>query len=292
MERKALPLESKVAITCLSNGQLISNKEKVNRLLEKLKNIGLNPICSKYIFQKEDSISSGSGRERGNELMDFYLDKEIKAIFDISGGDIANEVLEYLDFNLIKESKKPFFGYSDLTTIINSIYKKSERASYLYQVRNLIYDFEEEQTRNFINSILNGKDDLFKINYKFLRGDFMEGVVIGGNIRCLLKLAGTEYMPSFKDKILFLESFGGEEALMRTYLNQLKQIGAFKNIRGILLGTFTKMEENNISPTIEELVLNIVEDKEVPIAKTYDVGHGSNSKCIIIGKNVIFKNKK
>ena len=93
-------------------------------------------------------------------------------------------------------------------------------------------------------------------------------------------------MPDFTNKVLFLESMGGEAALMSTFLNQLKQIGAFDKIQGLILGTFSKMQENNISPTIEELVVKIVNNPNLPIAKTEEIGHRANSKCIIIGKNI------
>ena len=47
-------------------------------------------------------------------------------------------------------------------------------------------------------------------------------------------------MPDFTDKILFLESMGGEAALMSAFFNQLKQMGVFSKVRGILLGTDRK----------------------------------------------------
>lgn len=275
----------KIGIVACSNAQLSSNKEKINELEKVLKDIGLNPIFSKFIYEKY-SVFSGSGKERGEALMNFYLDKDIKAIFDISGGDLANEVLDYLDFEIIKNNPKAFFGYSDLTTIINAIYSKTGNVSYLYQIRNLIYSFKDIQKERFINSILLGKDDLFNIKYEFLQGNKMSGVVVGGNIRCFLKLSGTPYMPNLENKILLLESYGGEVALMTTYLTQLKQMGAFKKIKGIILGTFTKIEENKVKPNIEEIVLKIVNDKNLPIIKTNEIGHGMDSKCMIIGKNI------
>ena len=173
-----------------------------------------------------------------------------------------------------------------ITTIINAIYSKTEIPSFLYQIRNLIYDHGEEQIENFRKTILEDKNDLLNINYRFLQGNFINGTVIGGNIRCFLKLAGTPYMPSFKDKVLFLESLGGEVPLMTTYLNQLKQMGAFNEVKGIILGTFTEMEEKQAKPTIEQLVLDIVNNKEIPIAKTEEIGHGSNSKAIVIGGEI------
>ena len=280
-----LNIKDKVAIVGCSNAQLKTARPKIDKLVEVLESIGLKPICSDYIYEKY-SVFSGSGKERADALMKFYLDDSIKAIFDISGGNVANEVLEYLDFEIIKKNPKPFFGYSDLTTVINAIYSKTEIPSFLYQIRNLIYDHGEEQIENFRKTILEDKNDLLNINYRFLQGNFINGTVIGGNIRCFLKLAGTPYMPSFKDKVLFLESLGGEVPLMTTYLNQLKQMGAFNEVKGIILGTFTEMEEKQAKPTIEQLVLDIVNNKEIPIAKTEEIGHGSNSKAIIIGGEI------
>lgn len=280
-----LNIKDKVAIVGCSNAQLKTARPKIDKLVEVLESIGLQPICSDYIYEKY-SVFSGTGKERADALMKFYLDDSIKAIFDISGGNVANEVLEYLDFEIIKKNPKPFFGYSDLTTVINAIYSKTEIPSFLYQIRNLIYDHGEEQIENFRKTILEDKNDLLNINYRFLQGNSISGTVVGGNIRCFLKLAGTPYMPSFKDKVLFLESLGGEVSLMTTYLNQLKQMGAFNEVKGIILGTFTEMEEKQAKPTIEQLVLDIVNNKEIPIAKTEDIGHGSNSKAIVIGGEI------
>ena len=96
-------------------------------------------------------------------------------------------------------------------------------------------------------------------------------------------------MPDFNNKVLFLESLGGEAGLMSAFLNQLKQMGTFDKISGIILGTFSKMQENNISPTIEELIVQIIDNPNLPIAKTEEIGHGPNSKCIILGKNISLK---
>lgn len=282
-----LNLGDKVGIVCCSNGQLVSNKGKIEELLACLKSIGLEPVCSDYIFQK-DSVFSGTGKERAQALMEFYTDDTIKAVFDISGGDLANELLSYLDFEKIKYNPKPFWGYSDLTTIINAIYAKTGNASYLYQIRNMVSDYKSWQIENFTNSVIYGKPDLFQVDYEFLQAGRMNGSVIGGNIRCFLKLAGTPYMPSFQGKILFLESLGGDVAQMATCLNQLKQMNAFNEISGILLGTFLTMEKQDCRPTIEELVVQTVDNSDLPIARTSQIGHRHDSKCIVIGKEILW----
>ena len=64
-------------------------------------------------------------------------------------------------------------------------------------------------------------------------------------------------------------------------------MNVFENINGIILGTFTQMEKEKSLPSIEDLVIDITKEYDLPIAKTKEIGHGSDSKCIIIGKEYI-----
>ena len=143
----------KIGIVCCSNGQKGTYAEKIKSLENVLIDIGLQPVFSDYIYEK-DNIFSGTEKERANALMNFYKDDEIKGIFDISGGDVANGILSYLDYDIIANSSKMFWGYSDLTTVINAIYKRTGKASVLYQIRNLIYDYKEQQIADFKNTII------------------------------------------------------------------------------------------------------------------------------------------
>lgn len=274
----------KIGIVCCSNGQKHTYMEKLKCLENALEDIGLHPVFSDCIYEKED-IFSGTAKERAEALMRFYKDDEIKGIFDISGGDVANGILPYLDYGIIVNSSKLFWGYSDLTTVINAIYQKTGKASVLYQIRNLIYDYKEEQIVDFCNTTMQNGTDLFRVNYRFIQQNKMQGIVVGGNIRCFLKLAGTEYMPKLEGKILLLESFGGTVAKIETYLCQLQQIGAFDKVAGIILGTFTEMEQEKCIPTVETLVKRMV-GKDMPIAVTRDIGHGTDSKAIVIGQEL------
>lgn len=280
---------SQVAIVCCSNGQKHSYKEKIEQLKNTVMALGLIPVCSDFIYEKE-SVFSGSGKERAEALMKYYQDDSIQAIFDISGGDIANEILPYLDYSVIGKSEKQFWGYSDLTTVINGIYAKTGKSSVLYQIRNLIYEDKEKQIQNFSETVLNGGNQLFSFDYELIQGQELNGIVVGGNIRCLLKLAGTPYWPCMQDKILLLEARSGTLPQMVTYFNQLKQMGVFEMIKGIILGTFTEMEKTNDSPAISELVKSFV-GKHIPIVKTQEIGHGADAKGIVIGGEIHLKAK-
>lgn len=276
----------KIGIVCCSNGQKRTNEKDIKELENILQEMGIQSVLSDCIYER-DGVSCGSAKERAQALMKFYEDDEITEIYDISGGDFANGVLPYLDYKRIANSSKKFWGYSDLTTIINAIYAKTGNASVLYQLRNLLYQHKEQQYADFSNSVVDEGNALYKIDYDFVQGNSMQGIVVGGNIRCLLKLAGTEYMPDFTDKILLLESYSGTVPKMETYLCQLQQLGVFDKVSGILLGTFTEMEEKNCKPRMKELVQRIVR-ADMPIAVTKDIGHGTDAKAIIIGKEYRF----
>ena len=115
----------------------------------------------------------------------------------------------------------------------------------------------------------------------------MRGKVLGGNIRCFLKLAGTPYWPDLNGAILLLEAYSGGVMKMTTYLHQLKQIGVFDKINGILLGTFSEMEDKQLRPTIPELVQSIV-PPTLPVAVTRYIGHGTDARSIVIGREYEF----
>ena len=313
----------KVAIVCCSNGQSLSKKKEIENLKVILEEMSLIPVFSKYTYQKisleevENNLKgfpeSGSPLEKARELMEFYEDASLKAIFDISGGDLANTILPYLDYERIASVKKQFWGYSDLTTIINAIYAKTQKVSVLYQIRNLLYEYSTQQKEDFIKTCFakNLKDiinddavkkmerenvhnlsatqttGLFQFPYKFYQGETVEGVVVGGNIRCFLKLAGTEYFPDVTDKILLLEARSGNAAQILTYFSQLEQLGAFKKVKGILLGTFTQMEREQPVSAVYSLLKRYI-NEELPVVKTEYIGHGEDSKAIQIGKKYKF----
>lgn len=289
---------SKAGIIACSNGLPLTSKEQINDLSDILMKMGLVPVISPCIFENSDGYSSGA-KERGEALMKFYRQDEIDAVFDVSGGDLANGILEYLDYELIQKNPKPFFGYSDLTTVMNGIYTKTGCQTYLYQIRNLCaagnFKARSEtavgQQRNFWETMLQGGDSLYQFSYRFCQQQEMKGIVVGGNIRCLLKLAGTPYFPDVRNKILFLESRSGNRAKLETFLYQLKQMGVFRDSAGVLLGTFSELDRSK-EYAIENLLMEAADNPSLPVAKTEEIGHGSNSKCLVIGKEYSFRNQE
>ena len=277
----------KIALVVCSNGKNIEDKDRLEKLESILVEMGLVPIFTKYVYK--DKFGRGAKAQvRAEELMSFYKNKEIKAIFDISGGDIANEILDYLDYDVIKRNYKPFFGYSDLTTVLNALRSQTNEVNYLYQILNII---ESEEIKTSVeNTFMKNEQTLFDVNWKFLQGSRIEGEVIGGNIRCFLKLVGTRYFPEVENKVLFIEGLGTSIEGLVTHLVQLKQIGVFDKLLGLLIGTFTKIEKEISVEELFELVQEYI-PSSLAVAKTQEVGHARNSKALKIGEKIYIKNE-
>ena len=274
--------QDKIAITACSNAFRSKEQARLDELDNILKEIGLVAVYSKYIVCDGSPVCK-EPKEKAKELMDYYLNPEVKAIFDISGGNLANEMIDIIDYDLICKHTKPFFGYSDLTTILNAITAKTNQVTYLYQIRNLMYKHSEQQKKDFIQSMFYDKKDLYCSDAIWLQKNRMEGIVCGGNIRCLLKLAGTPYFPDLTGKVLCLEANSGGVDVIISLLAQLKLMGAYRKVSGIVLGTFTELERVSNDAMIEEIVKRVIDNKDIPIARTKQIGHGTDSKALIIG---------
>ena len=277
----------RVGLTACSNGLNPANAWQVDQLCQLLASFGLVPLRSRYLFAGT-SPYSGTDYQRAAALEAFYQNNSVRAIFDLSGGDLTNGVLNHLDFDLIRRNPKSFFGYSDLSVLLNAIYQKTGVCGCLYSLRNLIREDGAAQVKRFQPFLMGQDAGLTRLHYRFVQGRQMEGVVVGGNLRCFLKLAGTPYFPDLTEKILLLESLGGGLPQIAALFQQLRQMGAFEQVNGVLLGTFTQYQETVLQPSVEELLCTIAENPRLPVAKTEDVGHGPDARCVVIGSRQRF----
>lgn len=275
----------KVGIVACSDAQKEEYRTQNEELVGFLESIGITPVMSSCIYEKDGGPFSGSPKEKAGELMRMFTDPDIEEIYDISGGDVANQILDDLDYEIIRKSRAVLWGYSDLSAVINAIYTMTGKPSVLYQVKFMtgFGHAAQLQRERFQN-----REELFSPAFEFVQQNAMHGIVVGGNTRCFLKLAGTRYFPDLENKILLLEALGGKVPQMTTYLAWLKQLGAFEKVNGIILGTFTEMERNHCIPDMITLVKEYARP-ETPIAVTRDIGHGDNAKAIVIGKETEIK---
>ena len=273
-----------VALVGCSDGRVQRERPQLEAVAAELESAGLQVRWSPCLYAAGGTPFSAPPRRRAAVLTDFFADETVSAIFDVSGGDGANSLLEYLDFVALSRTPKPFFGYSDLTALMNPLWEKAGVPCFLYQIRNVVRDESGAQLAAFRDTVLRDGTSLTGIPWRFLRGSAMEGIVLGGNIRCLLKLAGTPYFPDLRGKLLFLESRSGGLARTEAYFAQLRQMGVFRDIAGLLLGTFTELDRSAAAQEVESLILAETGRPDLPVARTDRVGHGPDALCLPLGQ--------
>ena len=269
-----------ISLTACSNGLSVDKRPIISDLRNVLADMDITALESEYIYAA-DKVYSAPADVRADILCRSFEDGRVSAVCDVSGGDIANEIIPYTDFSAIGKSQAEFWGYSDLTVLINAIYTRCGKSSVLYQIRNIADNGQTQRRGEFERYFSNGDRKLFEFPYRFFNGKSMSGIVVGGNIRCLLKLAGTEFFPNLDGKILFLESLGSDYAQTVACFAQLKIMGAFDRVSGVLLGTFTNLEKTLSAE--ETAMLAKIFTENLPLAKTQLIGHSADSKALRIG---------
>jgi len=276
---------------------------------KRLEELGLVVSFGKHV-NEIDEFNSSSIESRIEDLHDAFRDPTIKLVITVIGGFNSNQLLQYLDYRLIKENPKILCGYSDITTLSNSIYAKTGLVTYSgphyfsfgdkqgfdytleYFKKCLFSDLpfhvepserwsddkwaNDQENRNFIRN-----DGYWVINEGTARGK-----IVGGNLCTLNLLQGTEYMPSLEDCILFLED--DYESLPHTFDRDLQSLihqPGFEKARGLVIGRF-QIE----SKMTRELLMKIMRTKKelegIPIIANADFGHTTPQITFPIGGTV------
>ena len=264
-----------------------TDKEYLEKATRYFESLGLKVKYGKYLYS-DDEYCAGTPLQRATDLNNMFGDKEVKAIFTVKGGEMANGILPYIDFENIKNNPKIFLGFSDNTVLLLAINKMTELIT--FHCQDYIWFGKDDVTDYDKNEIV---DKLFNVNktiipfekrefYNF-KDEVLEGKIYGTNIKGLLKLAGTPYMPELKESILFLEDFHLDIIQWNYMLEQISQMSVLN--KAIVFGYIYQLQyaEDNKYDIVEELrKINV----DIPVVKTNDFGHIHGNSIIPIGANV------
>lgn len=269
--------------------------------------------------------TAGSPKERAEDINNFFKDQNIKAIFSFIGGNHSNQILKYLDFNLIKKSPKIFLGYSDATVLHFAFYTQTNLVSFYGPV--VLTQFAENPeilpyTEEYFKKAIMGFKPIGKVTpslkwteeildwfkeedikrprkmkknegWQWLKKGKAEGSILGGCISSMMHLRGTKYWPDFSNSILFLEipesiddfTKGESPENIDAYLTDLELSGLFSKIKGMIIGRPFGYTKKQVTQLIR-IIKERIKDYKFPILFNVDIGHTDPMITIPLGAKV------
>ncbi|MFW9951086.1 MAG: LD-carboxypeptidase, partial [Candidatus Thorarchaeota archaeon] len=228
-------------------------QQTFERGIRTLKELGLKVKYTTHIHEKYFYMA-GKRETRIDDFNKMWSDPTVQMVLMTQGGQVANHLLDGIDYDMIRKNPKIFAGISDGTTLLNAIHFKTGLIT--YHGPDLLWTFGLEMTpiikNNIIKTFFDGdvgklapnKQWMSQTNpslkykgWKCIRKGAAKGVLLGGHIRNLCFLMAAGYCPDFTDTILFLEGTDDIANLDRQF-TILKLAGVFKKINGLILGWF------------------------------------------------------
>lgn len=301
-----LKIEDTIGICAPSKGNQDPEKiEALEKAIKQFKSMGYKVIETASV-RKDEQGRSAPAEIRAKEFMELWKNKEVKLIIYAGGGDFLMEMLDYLDFDKLKNSTPKWTqGFSDITHLsfllnticdIPSMYCENVKdygMTPLY--RNLTDCLKIESGEEILQTsfekyqkeIEDNEDGTYHltsdVKWQNITGEEkieIEGRAIGGCLDCLDTLIGTEfdkvkeYIEKYKDDgtIWFMECYEMNTPLLERTLWKMKHAGYFKYCKGIIFGRPLIMRED-YDVTEHQAILDAIGDLRIPIITGADIGH-------------------
>jgi len=282
----ALKAGDTVAIT--SPAGAIWDQALVDKFSGTLKSLGFKVKLGQTLKEKYGYFA-GKDELRAKELNDLFGDKEVKAIFSAKGGWGCARLLDKLDYDLIGKNPKIIMGFSDITSLLVAIYSKTGLVTFHGPVGNSGWnDFSVD----YIKRVLMKKEcvqyaypDIDNDKPYTLNPGKAKGILVGGNLTVLSGIIGSEYLPDWKNKILFLEEAKEEPYSIDRMLTQLQLAGVLKNISGFAFGKCAEClaEEPEKAFLLKEVLEQHIKPLKIPAFYGAMIGHIENKYTIPLG---------
>ena len=262
-------------------------EEDIEKCKKVIIDLGFNPVIGKSLYENYGGYMAGKAEIRIEDLHEAFSRKDIKGIFCVKGGYSASQLLDKIDYELIRNNPKVFVGYSDVTNLHIVFNQKCNLGTYHGPMvkSNMINDFNDYTKSSFFKA-------LEKQEWKYeepenmplsiltkgnASSDIVSGVLTGGNLAIIVTTLGTEYEIDTKDKILFLEDVDEETGSLNRMLTHLKYAGKLDDCKAVVFGNFTACKntytKENQHYELLELLKDFFVDYDKPVIYGMESGH-------------------
>ena len=278
-----LAIGDTVAITCPAK-KLPRDILDAVKLLESW---GLNVVLGETVKASWHQFA-GTDELRTSDMQRFLDDPNIKAIFAARGGYGTIRIIDRIDFSKFKKHPKWIIGFSDITVLHSHIQAVYKTESIHGQMPLTIPDGSIVSLETLRKALFNEA-----LDYKYTsaiknKSGEANAVLIGGNLTLLVMMAGSVSEQDYSGKILFLEDVGEYLYSLDRMMWNLKRSGKLTNLKGLIVGSFTEMKDNDIpfGQTAEQIIMEHVKEFDYPVCFNFPAGHINDNRALIFGRKV------
>jgi muramoyltetrapeptide carboxypeptidase len=283
-----LKLGDTVAIVAPA-GVLKQDDEVIKKTQALLNGWGLKVVFGTHL-QTKAAHFAGSDAQRTSDLQMALDNPNIKAIWCARGGYGTLRIIDALDFKKFKTHPKWIVGYSDVTVLHNTINNLGYESLHAMMCINLTDDAAAiKPSVETLKSALFGTLKKYDIEgHSDNRTGTATGYFVGGNLSLLTASLGSDSQLDTTGKLIFLEEIGEYKYHIDRQLQSLKRAGYFKSCAGVIIGDMSQIKTNdpNWGQSIESLILEVLNDTNVPVAFGFPAGHELENRALYFGRSV------
>lgn len=247
---------------------------------------GLEVVIGKTIGLDNNQLA-GTDEERAADFQQQLDNPNIKAIWCVRGGYGTVRMIDLLDFTKFKQSPKWIVGFSDVTVIhsyINNLNIATIHGAMPITVGRASVESIESLRKSLFGESLNYEIPFDATN----RLGNAKGEIVGGNLSILYSLMGSNAQIDCKGKILFIEDLDEYLYHIDRMMMSLKRCGCFDGLNGLIVGTMTKMKDNDIpwGKNANQIIEDVTKGYSFPVLYNFPAGHFRDNRALIFGKQV------
>lgn len=274
---------SVIGITCPSG---YVSADRVKYAIAVLERWGYQVKLGKTVGS-EFHYFSGTDAERLADLQAMLDDDGVAAILMGRGGYGMSRIIDGLDLTAFSRRPKWVCGFSDIT-VLHSHIQAQLGIPTLHSAMCGAFKPETENEPYLLSlrAALAGEGQTYELPvHQYNRHGYTAGVLTGGNLSLLAHLTGSASEVDTFGKILFIEDLGEHLYHIDRMLVQLKRAGKLDNLAGLLVGSFTDMQdtERPFGQTLEEIIWDKVKEYKYPVAFGMPCGHQEINFTLAMG---------